>query len=156
MRAAIGLGSNLGDRRAHIEQALAALESMPGVSVEAVSTLIETEPVGGPPQGPYLNAAALLSCELDPHGLLAVLQGLERGAGRKPGPRWGPRPLDLDVLLLDGGERVVRDDELEVPHPRLCGRRFVLEPLAEIAPHWKVTAGGCTVGELCENRRARL
>ena len=156
MRAAIGLGSNLGDRRAHIEQALAALESMPGVSVEAVSTLIETEPVGGPPQGPYLNAAALLSCELDPHGLLAVLQGLERGAGRKPGPRWGPRPLDLDVLLLDGGERVVRDDELEVPHPRLSGRRFVLEPLAEIAPHWKVTAGGRTVGELCENRRARL
>ena len=156
MRAAIGLGSNLGDRRAHIERALAALESMPDVSVEAVSSLIETEPVGDPPQGPYLNGAALVSCELDPHGLLAVLQDLERGAGREPGPRWGPRPLDLDVLLLDGGERVVRDDALEVPHPRLTERRFVLEPLAEIAPQWKTAVGGRTVGELCENRRVRL
>ncbi len=156
MRAAISLGSNLGDRRAHIERALAALENMPGVSVEAVSSLIETEPVGDPPQGPYLNGAALVSCELDPHGLLAVLQDLERAAGRESGSRWGPRPLDLDVLLLDGGQRVVRDDALEVPHPRLTERRFVLEPLAEIAPQWKTAAGGRTVGERCENRRVRL
>lgn len=147
-RAMIGLGSNLGDRRAFLEGAIAALAASPGVQVRGVSSFRETEPVGGPPgQGPYLNAAAVLETTLDPFELLHRLQAIEARAGRVRTVRWGERTLDLDLLLFD--DRVIETDELTVPHPRLAERRFVLEPLAEVAPEALEPRTGRTVSELC-------
>ncbi len=132
-RALIGLGSNLGDRRATLDAALAALASLAGVEVRAVSAYHQTEPVGGPGgQGPFLNAAALLATALEPLDLLAALHEIERKLGRVRTVRWGERTLDLDLLLF--GDRVVDSRELTVPHPRIASRRFVLIPAAEIAP----------------------
>src|SRR5262249_28738164 len=128
-----GLGSNLGDRRAALEGAIAALAATPRILVRKVSTLHETEPVGGPAgQGGYLNAAAVLETSLDPFALLKVLQEIEAHFGRVRTVRWGERPLDLDLLLF--GDRIIETPELVVPHPRYAARRFVLEPLAEVAP----------------------
>ena len=131
--ALIGLGSNLGDRRAALEGAIAALAETPGILVRKVSTFHETEPVGGPSgQGRYLNAAAVLETSLDPFALLKVLQAIEARFGRVRTVRWGERTLDLDLLLF--GDRIIDTPELVVPHPRYAARRFVLEPLVEIAP----------------------
>jgi 2-amino-4-hydroxy-6-hydroxymethyldihydropteridine diphosphokinase len=129
----IGLGANLGDREATIRRALGRLRAHPHIEVTAVSPLIETDPVGGPPgQPPFLNGAAALETDLAPHALLDVLKATEEGLGRRPRGRWGPREIDLDLLLY--ADRVVETDGLTVPHPRLSERRFVLAPLAEIAP----------------------
>jgi 2-amino-4-hydroxy-6-hydroxymethyldihydropteridine diphosphokinase len=145
--AIIGLGSNLGDRRATLDGALAALAETPGVRVRRVSSYHETEPVGGPPgQGTYLNAAATLETTLDPLGLLQVLQAIEARFGRVRTVRWGERTLDLDLLLFD--DRIIRTTELTVPHPRLIERRFVLEPLAEVAPDVVEPRSGRTVSAL--------
>jgi 2-amino-4-hydroxy-6-hydroxymethyldihydropteridine diphosphokinase len=131
-RALIGLGSNLGDRKRTLDAAVAGLGETPGIVVHRVSKYYETAPVGGPEgQGNYLNAAAELETTLQPLELLHVLQSIEDRAGRVRSVRWGPRTLDLDLLLF--GDRVIETDELQVPHPRMAGRRFVLEPLAEIA-----------------------
>jgi 2-amino-4-hydroxy-6-hydroxymethyldihydropteridine diphosphokinase len=128
VRAFLGLGSNLGDRQGTLARAVAGLPD-----VVAVSRLYETEPVGGPAgQGPYLNLVVELDTELGPHQLLEVARRLEADAGRRREVRWGPRTLDVDVLLV--GDRVVADDDLVVPHPRMWERRFVVEPLAELAP----------------------
>jgi 2-amino-4-hydroxy-6-hydroxymethyldihydropteridine diphosphokinase len=128
VRAFVGLGSNLGDRHAHLAR---AVEGLPGVV--AVSQLYETEPVGGPPgQGPYLNLVVELDTELGPRALLEVARKLEEDAGRRRGVRFGPRTLDVDVLLV--GDLVVDDEDLIVPHPRMWERRFVVDPLAELAP----------------------
>jgi 2-amino-4-hydroxy-6-hydroxymethyldihydropteridine diphosphokinase len=127
-RAFVALGSNLGDRWAHLRTGLALL---PGTV--AVSPVYETEPVGGPPgQGPYLNLVAELSTSLGPDALLAVARRAEAAAGRERGPRWGPRTLDVDILVV--GDLVVRTPELEIPHPRMWQRGFVLVPLADLAP----------------------
>ena len=129
----IALGSNLGDRRAFLDAALARLRLQPGVEVVSISTYHETEPVGGPAgQGVYLNAVAVVRTSLNPLQLLRVLQGLENQLGRVRAERFGPRTIDLDLLLY--GTEVVQTDELTVPHPRMHERRFVLEPLVEIAP----------------------
>jgi 2-amino-4-hydroxy-6-hydroxymethyldihydropteridine diphosphokinase len=131
--ACIALGSNLGDRQGTLEGAIAALSGTRGVVVRKVSSFHQTEPVGGPPgQGPFLNAAAVLETTLDPFGLLHVLQAIEDQFGRTRTVRWGERTLDLDLLLFD--ERIVTTAELTIPHPRMATRRFVLAPLAEIAP----------------------
>ena len=129
MRAFLGLGSNLGDRAAHLRLAVASLPD-----VVAVSHVYETEPVGGPPgQGRYLNLVVELDTDLEPHELLRIAKRLEAGAGRVPTDvRWGPRPLDVDVLLVD--DRTVTEADLVVPHPRMWDRRFVVEPLRELAP----------------------
>ncbi len=128
MRAFLGLGSNLGDRDAELARAVAGLPD-----VVAVSRLYETEPVGGPTgQGPYLNLVVELDTELDPHGLLDVARRLEVAAGRRRTVRFGPRTLDVDVLLV--GDEAVADEDLVVPHPRMWERRFVVEPLFELAP----------------------
>ncbi len=128
VRAFLGLGSNLGDRRAELHRAVAALPD-----VVAVSSLYETEPVGGPPgQGPFLNLVVELDTGLDARQLLDVARRLEADADRRREVRWGPRTLDVDVLLV--GDDVVEDEDLVVPHPRLWERRFVVEPLAELAP----------------------
>jgi 2-amino-4-hydroxy-6-hydroxymethyldihydropteridine diphosphokinase len=146
-RALIGLGSNLGDRRATLEGAIAALGATPGIRVRRVSAFQETEPVGGPPgQGAYLNAAAELETTLEPLELLHVLQTIENRFGRVRTVRWGERTLDLDLLLFD--DRIIRTPTLSVPHPRFAERRFVLEPLAEIAPQAVEPRTGRTVSEL--------
>lgn len=134
--ALIALGSNLGDRRRHLDQAVDALQRHPGLALVRVSSYHETDPVGGPAgQGAYLNAAAELATDLSPHELLAVLLDTETALGRTRTVHHGPRTLDLDLLLF-GDARIVptRPGDLEVPHPRLHERAFVLAPLAEIAP----------------------
>jgi 2-amino-4-hydroxy-6-hydroxymethyldihydropteridine diphosphokinase len=130
----IGLGGNLGDRALLLGQAVRALAVMPGVEVRACSSLYETAAVG-PPQPDYLNAVLVVQTALEPGALLESLRALERAAGRERRERWGPRTLDADLLLY--GERVVEEPGLTVPHPELHRRRFVLEPLAEVAP-WAV------------------
>lgn len=129
----IGLGANLGDRAGTLREALARLDSEPGIEVKAVSAVRETEPVGYVDQPRFLNAAAAVETGLRPLALLRRLQAVERGLGRThEGPRFGPRTIDLDLLLY--GDEVVDEPGLTVPHPRLAERRFVLEPLAELDP----------------------
>ena len=131
MRAFIGLGSNLGDRRAYLAAAVDGLRA--GGDVVAVSPLYETEPVGGPAgQGAFLNVVVELSTEDSPRRLLERCRALESAAGRVRDERWGPRTLDADVLLVEGTE--VHERDLTVPHPRLWERRFVVQPLADLAP----------------------
>ncbi len=148
--ALIGLGSNLGDRRAALEGAIAALARTPGVRVRDVSSFHETEPVGGPPgQGKYLNAALVLETALDPFAVLHRLQEIEARYGRVRTVRWGERTLDLDLLLFD--DQIIDSPELIVPHPRYATRRFVLEPLAEIAPEAVDPVTRQTVADLLAN-----
>ena len=126
----IGLGANLGDREATIRRALDLLES-DHTNVVAVSTLRETDPVGYEQQPRFLNGAAALRTELEPRALLDLLLAIEGELGRdRSGPRFGPRTIDLDLLLYD--RRVVREPGLEIPHPRLHERAFALEPLLEL------------------------
>jgi len=134
-RAYVGVGANLGDRRATIEAAVAAL---PGVV--AVSELRETAPVGVVDQPAFLNGAVALETELSPRELLETLLEVERSLGRERGERWGPRTIDLDLLLY-GGE-TLDEPGLTVPHPRLHERRFALEPLAELDPGLVVPGRG--------------
>jgi 2-amino-4-hydroxy-6-hydroxymethyldihydropteridine diphosphokinase len=128
VRAFLGLGSNMGDRQAHLRSAVAALPDL-----VAVSPLYETEPVGGPPgQDDFLNIVVELDTTSTPRELLALAQRLEQEAGRVRTVRNGPRTLDVDVLLV--GDLVVDEPDLVVPHPRLWERRFVVEPLGDLAP----------------------
>lgn len=131
-RAHLALGSNLGDRLGHLQHAVTALQAAPGVRVTAVSRVYETAPVGGPEQGPYLNAVVAVETRLAPLDLLSVAHRIEDEAQRVRHQRWGPRTLDVDVLLV-GDERVDTAD-LTVPHPRMAERAFVLAPLADVAP----------------------
>jgi 2-amino-4-hydroxy-6-hydroxymethyldihydropteridine diphosphokinase len=128
MRAFLGLGSNLGDRWAYLRDAVAALPD-----VVAVSPVYETSPVGGPEgQGPFLNCVVELETELGPRELLEVAHRVEAAASRERKERWGPRTLDVDVLLV--GDLTLDEPDLVVPHPRMWERRFVLAPLADLAP----------------------
>ena len=132
-RVFIGIGANEGDRLAQISRAIEALAQEPGVRVVQIAMIAETEPVGGPPQERYLNTALELDTDLPPRALLEVLQRIERRLGRVPNAvQWGPRPIDLDLLLY--ADRIIADPDLIVPHPRLHTRLFVLEPLAQLAP----------------------
>jgi 2-amino-4-hydroxy-6-hydroxymethyldihydropteridine diphosphokinase len=132
--AAIALGSNLGDRHAHIQFALDQLHRLAQTRLTAHSTILETAPVGPVDQGPYLNAAALVETTLSARDLLDALLSVERlrGRDRSLEQRWGPRTLDLDLLLYGG--QTISEPGLTIPHPRLHERLFVLEPLAQIAP----------------------
>ncbi len=130
-RAFLGLGSNLGDRVSYLREAVAALES--SGEVVAVSPVYETDPVGGPTgQGLYLNLVVELDTALDPRQLLDRCRALEADGDRRRGEHWGPRTLDVDILWVDGVELV--EPDLQVPHPRMRERRFVLVPLADLAP----------------------
>lgn len=137
VRVAIGLGSNLGDRRGHLRRALQGLRALGRPA--AVSSLYETAPIGGPDQDPYLNAVVVLETELEPRRLFEQLLRLEREAGRERRRRWAPRTLDLDLLLY--GSEELDDPDLTVPHPRMEERRFVLEPLAEVWPEAPLPGG---------------
>jgi 2-amino-4-hydroxy-6-hydroxymethyldihydropteridine diphosphokinase len=144
-RAAVGLGSNLGDRRSHIDAALSAIARLG--RLVAVSSIYETAPVGGPEQGPYLNAVAVIDTDLAPIALLTCLRHVEQQQGRERRERWGPRTLDLDVLLY--GHETVAMQGLTVPHPRMGERRFVLEPLVEAWPDAELP-DGTAVGSLLD------
>jgi 2-amino-4-hydroxy-6-hydroxymethyldihydropteridine diphosphokinase len=141
-RAYLALGSNLGDRLAHLQSAVDGLAAhAPAVRVVGVSAVYETAPVGGPPQDDYLNAVVAIETDLDPHALLDLAHRCEAEAGRVRSTRWGPRSLDVDVLLY--GDVELDEPELTIPHPRMWERGFVLAPLRELAPelvdrsgHW--------------------
>jgi 2-amino-4-hydroxy-6-hydroxymethyldihydropteridine diphosphokinase len=127
-RVLLGLGSNLGDRRRLLKD---AVDSLPGVS--KMSGLYETDPVGGPPgQQKYLNLVVAIDSDATARQLLGMCHRLESAAGRVRGERWGPRQLDIDILWIDG--ETVDEPDLQIPHPRMWQRRFVLVPLADVAP----------------------
>jgi 3-oxoacyl-[acyl-carrier protein] reductase len=150
----LGLGSNLGDRRDFLETALQALRVTPGIVVTKVSEFIETAPVGGPPgQGPYLNAAAEVRTELGPVPLLRRMQEIEHQLGRVRGERWGPRTIDLDLLLY--GNECVSEPDLQVPHPEMARREFVLRPLTWIAPEAVHPVLGRTIRRLLQDVTGR-
>ena len=128
----LGIGSNLGNRLAYLQLAVDGLATAPGVTVLAVSAVYETDPVGGPEQPRYLNAVVELETTLDARGLLRLGQRLEGEAARMRRERWGPRTLDVDVLLVD--ELTVDAPDLVVPHPRMFERGFVMAPLADLEP----------------------
>lgn len=146
--AALAVGGNLGDARARLREAVAALSDHPDVVVAAVSSLWWTEAVGGPTQPDYLNAVVLVETSLDGRGLLELAHALEDRAGRVRDARWGPRTLDVDVLSVDG-ERS-DDPQLTLPHPRAHQRAFVMVPWAEVAPEFVLSPAGTnprTVGQ---------
>ncbi len=134
-RAYIALGANVGDRAGTLARAVAKLREVDGVTVLAVSELVETLPVGGPDHQPaYLNGAVAIETTLSPQELLAAAATIESqlGRNRQAERRWGPRMCDLDILLM--GETVLDTDDLTIPHPRMAERAFVLRPLVDIAP----------------------
>lgn len=132
MKAVLGLGSNMGDRAANLAAAVKALEHLPGTRVIALSSLYETDPVGYLDQPDFYNQAAVVDTALSPRALLGGCLGIEAALGRVRGRRYGPRVVDLDLLLYEG--TVSRDPELTLPHPRMMERAFVLVPLAELFP----------------------
>jgi 2-amino-4-hydroxy-6-hydroxymethyldihydropteridine diphosphokinase len=136
VRAALGLGSNLGDRRAFLAKAIETIESTSEITVVGVSPVVESSPVGGPPQQDYLNAVVVVDTILRPDALLELAQRCETEAGRERRERWGPRTLDVDVLAY--GELTTDDPVLTLPHPRAVERAFVLVPWAVVDPHFVV------------------
>ena len=129
----IGVGSNVGDRSSFCRSAIDALEGVQGIVVQKVSSLYETSPVGGPPQRSYINLVVKLETDLTAQALLDACKGIERKIGREPSDiRWGPRVVDLDILIF--GDEKIGEPHLEVPHPHIRERRFVLVPLLEVEP----------------------
>ena len=153
VRGWIALGSNLGERGLHLARARAGLSGTPGIAVVGASRIYETEPVGPEGQGPYLNAVIAVDTALSPRQLLENLLEVEREGGRArtaENIRWGPRAIDLDLLFY--GDLILDEVGLEIPHPRLHGRAFVLEPLCELAPDWIHPGLGVSVADLRESR----
>ena len=142
----MSLGSNLGDRKANLEAAIAALERVDGVSVTKRSHFYETEPVGEVDQPEFLNMAVEIETALEPIELLNAIKEIETELGRRPSFRWGPRTIDIDMVLW--GDRVVESDRFALPHKEFRNRAFVLAPLAEIAPDAVDPVTGKTVAEL--------
>jgi 2-amino-4-hydroxy-6-hydroxymethyldihydropteridine diphosphokinase len=151
-RAFVSLGSNLGDREVHLRRALDALRATQGIEWLAVSRIYQTEPVGPPPQGFYLNAVAEIETGLEPRDLLERLLQIEVEEGRiRRGVRDEARTLDLDLLIF--ADRCIDEEGLIVPHPRMHERGFVLEPLCELASQWVHPRSGRTVAELAARVR---
>jgi 2-amino-4-hydroxy-6-hydroxymethyldihydropteridine diphosphokinase len=148
----IGLGGNLGDRRATIERAVDALRADPALCVVTVSKLYETAPVGGPPQGDYLNGAVLVETALSAREVLDRLLAVEQRLGRVRRERNGPRTIDLDLLWIDGES--VDEPGLEVPHPRLAERAFALHPMLDVAPDARDPRSGVPYSSLDAARKS--
>ena len=129
----MGLGSNLGKRKLNILKALSELKANPRIKIEKVSDLFRTKPVGGPSQGMFLNAVCRIKTDMPPENLLTFIKSLEKKIGRKPTVRWGPRKIDIDILLY--GKIIHKSRRLCIPHPLMHERDFVLLPLVEIAPN---------------------
>jgi 2-amino-4-hydroxy-6-hydroxymethyldihydropteridine diphosphokinase len=142
MRAFVGLGSNVGDRAENLRQAVRAFDATPGIEVCQMSAIYETEPVGGPAQPDYLNAVVEVACHLGHRALYEACMTIEHALGRDRATEepWGPRVIDLDLLTF--GDLMVSDPDLEIPHPRLAERAFVLVPFSEIAPFIEVPGLG--------------
>lgn len=154
-RVAIGLGTNVGDRRAHLDDALARLAAhVDGLRRARTYASDAMLPPGAPPGWamPYLNTVCVGTTRLTPAALLAETQAIERALGRGPHPRWAPRVIDLDVLLY--GDAVIETPTLTVPHPGLAERAFVVLPLAELAPDWREPVSGRSIAALAEALRA--
>ncbi len=132
-RVYVALGSNLGDRSAHLHRARQALAALPGTALVATSSVEETEPLGGMDQPPYLNQMVLLETELTPRALLEASQAIEQRSGRVRTARWGPRTLDIDIVRF--GERHLAEPDLIIPHPELPNRDFWLRGMAELQPY---------------------
>lgn len=132
----IAFGSNLGDRQKNIDRAIALLNKTDKVTVKKISSIYETDPVGGPKQGKFLNGVAEINTTLGPEALLEVLNKIEGQLERVRTEHWGPRTIDLDILLY--GDLNVKKENLIIPHPRMMERGFVLNPLKEIAPQLKI------------------
>lgn len=144
---AIALGSNLGERDKNLRQAIARLKEMTEIENFRHSQFYETQAVGGPTQKSFLNAAATFRTSLRASALFLRLKKIEGSLGRKPSVRWGPRNIDLDLLMFD--RETLSNSVLQIPHPRMLQRRFVLEPLAEIASDWiHPRSGRCIVDHL--------
>ncbi len=152
-RAYLGLGSNLGDRGAYLKMALQALDSHPRIQITRTSSVYESEPVGFLDQEWFLNQVVEIETSLSPHALLHVLQEIENRLGREREIRWGPRVIDLDLLLFEN--RLLSNSELTVPHPRMYERNFVLVPLNEIAPNFLHPDGRSTQEHLREHLKKR-
>ncbi len=146
MRYHLSLGSNAGDRRAHLDAALRALEALEGVAVTAVSHGYETEPMGDVDQPPFVNIAVEVETDYGPLKLIEAVKRIEADLGREPSVRWGPRTIDIDIVLC--GDQVIETERLTVPHKGFRNRAFVLVPLAEIAPGAVDPVTGETVAEL--------
>jgi 2-amino-4-hydroxy-6-hydroxymethyldihydropteridine diphosphokinase len=142
----LGLGSNVGDRLAYLQLGVDRLAAERRVRVDAVSSVYETEPVGGPPQDAFLNLAVRVATTASPRGLLRACQRAERAAERVRTVRWGPRTLDVDVLLY--ADRQIATRRLTIPHPRLVERPFALVPLIEVAPGASLPDGRALVNVL--------
>lgn len=148
-RAYLGIGTNLGDRLLNVRGALAELARLPGTQLTAISRLYGSAPWGKPDQPDFLNMVAEVQTALEPLQLLHECKRIERMQGRVAGERWGPRVLDIDILLYD--RLVVNTPELVVPHPRMWERRFVLQPLADLAPQL-AGPGGKTIEVLLNDK----
>lgn len=147
-RAFVAFGSNMGDKRAYIEEALKAIEEHKQIRVKKVSDFYETKPYGGVEQEDFLNGVVMFDTLLYPKELLVFLQDLEKRAGRERLVHWGPRTLDLDILFY--GSRILCEEDLTVPHPDMKNRDFVLKPMAEIAPHFIHPVYGKSMKEMLQ------
>ena len=152
-RAYIALGSNVGDRLSYLRRALKALKEHPEIHLSALSSVYETKPVGLTEQADFLNMVAAVDTALSPHALLDVTQGIEQALHRRREIRWGPRTLDIDILLY--GNVTMEEDRLTIPHPRMTERAFVLVPLAELGPDVDIPGTGRTVQQQVEHVKGK-
>ena len=143
-----GLGSNLGNKRENITRAIGRINAYEEISIKEKSGFYDTAPVGGPPQPDYVNCVIEMETEIEPQTLLKEFKKIEVELGRKSGVRWGPRVVDLDILLY--GDRIINDHNLKIPHERMHERIFVLEPLCEISSDIKHPVSGISFSELLE------